>query len=120
MFYQLLCATTESLPGSKRLDEHDGVPPSAITREELGLPEPAVLDQAAQFRFLAGSESFVSEGIDDIERFAEMVDTMCVIGLSTVEQQNVLRVIAGMLPGLLALFWRSVCLALRDISRNSL
>ena len=93
VFYQLLSATTESLPGAKILD--DGVP--AITREELGLPEPAGVDQAAQFNFLAdpGSESFVSEGIDDIEWFAEMVDTMCVIGVSTVEQQELLRVIAG-------------------------
>lgn len=100
------------------LDGQDGVPAIAITREELGLPKPAGLDQAAQFNFLAGSESFVSEGIDDIEWFAEMVDTMCVIGVSTVEQQEMLRVIAGMLPGSLAFFWRSVFLALmRDVSR---
>lgn len=91
VFYQLLAATADSLPGP----ESRNAGAETITREELGLSEPAAVGLAAQYQYLSGSESFVAEGIDDTEWFAEMVETMRVIGVSTAEQQEMLRVIAG-------------------------
>lgn len=91
IFYQLLVATADSLPGSgpheNRLD--------ILTREELGLPGSATVDHAAHYQYLSGSENFVSEGIDDYEWHVEMIETMGVIGVTTAEQQAMLRVVAG-------------------------
>lgn len=91
IFYQLLVATEDSLPGSEPRSHGSDI----ISREELGLPGPAAVDCAAQYQYLAGSNSFVSEGIDDYEWHLEMTETMRVIGVTTAEQKDMLRVVAG-------------------------
>jgi myosin heavy subunit len=104
IFYQLLGAANETLPGAPKPDDKEGGlyddgdgARISLSRAELGLPEPGSVDGASLFQFLAGSECHVSEGIDDAEWFAEMVDTMSVIGISTLEQQQTLRVIAAVM-----------------------
>jgi myosin heavy subunit len=91
IFYQLLVATADSLPGS---GPH-GASSDSLTREELGLPGSATVEHATHYQYLSGSESFVSEGIDDYEWYVEMTETMRVIGVTTTEQQEMLRVVAG-------------------------
>jgi myosin-5 len=105
VFYQLLGAMNETLPGAPRADGEDGGlyddggdgTKAVLSRADLGLPEIGSVDGASQFEFLAGSECYASEGIDDAEWFAEMVETMTVIGISTLEQQQMLRVIAAVM-----------------------
>jgi myosin heavy subunit len=109
VFYQLLGAMEATLPGAPKPEgeevglydnadaggDGDGVPP--LSRVDLGLPELGSTDDAAQFQFLAGSECYTSEGIDDAEWFAEMIETMSVIGITTAEQQQMVRVIAAVM-----------------------
>ena len=104
VFYQLLGASNATLPGAAKREEEGGLYDSAddsggvvLTRADLGLPEAGSVDGASQFQFLCASECYASEGIDDAEWFAEMVETMTVIGISTLEQQQMLRVIAAVM-----------------------
>ena len=100
VFYQLLQAASGTLPGAPAEGEgtgpHDGGGAPQLTREDLGLPEPGP-DAASGFRFLSGSGCFQADGIDDGAWYQETIGTMSAIGITTKEQQQMLRVVSAVM-----------------------
>lgn len=107
-FYQLLAAQDDYLPGAAQAarpydqeqeqeqGQYSSTPP-ILTRAELGLTGVGSINDASKFTFLSGSTCYEAEGIDDNEWFAEMIETMNVIGITILEQQHMVKVIAAVI-----------------------